>query len=92
MARRCLLDGEADRARELITQSYDGIDLDSLSSTAALLVPLAEAELALSESDYEGAISHLNPLIARMQGWGVRFLLRRGPVAQGKGAASIRQD
>jgi tetratricopeptide (TPR) repeat protein len=74
-ARVLIMHGDLAEAQSVLTQGQVRLDPDDFASHAPIEMPLAEAELALSQHDFARVINVMDKLIARLRQIGVQLFL-----------------
>jgi len=80
--------GDLDAAEAAIKEGSVGFDRDDFSTPAPMLLPLAEAELALAKGDDERALALMDELIAFLGRVGVRTFLADAMYLKGQALAA----
>ena len=75
LARLQVMQGDLAAAEASVTEGYVGLDLEDLSTHGAILVPMADAELALAKHNDAHVIRLMDGLIARLRTVGKRSFL-----------------
>jgi tetratricopeptide (TPR) repeat protein len=97
LARLQVMQGDLAAAETSVTEAYIGLDMDDLSTHGGVLVPIADAELALAKHNYARVISVMDELIDRIHKVGMRsflsdalYLKGQALLAQGQTQAARR--